>query len=81
QVQILRSKAQAPQPGWLNFAVTGKARAAIRRHLRHKERVETQALGRKIYDEIVQRLPAQLADDAVALAVKRLKLADEAALM
>ncbi|MGJ3648513.1 RelA/SpoT family protein [Sphingomonas sp. GlSt437] len=81
QVQILRSKAQAPQAGWLNFAVTGKARAAIRRHLRHKERVETQTLGRKIYDEIVSRLPAQLADNAVGLAVKRLKLADEAALM
>ena len=53
QVQILRSKAQTPQPNWLNFAITGKARAAIRRHLRHKERDETIALGRKLYDEIV----------------------------
>ena len=81
QVQILRSKAQTPQPNWLGFAITGKARAAIRRHLRHKERDETVALGRKIYDEIVQRLPAAVAADAIDHAVKRLKLADEAALM
>ena len=60
QVQILRSKAQEPQPAWLNFAITGKARAAIRRYVRHKERDERQALGRKLYDEIVERLPAQL---------------------
>ncbi len=61
QVQILRSKAQEPQANWLSFAITGKARAAIRRHLRHKEREETQALGRKIYDEILSHLPAPLA--------------------
>ncbi|OYY71670.1 bifunctional (p)ppGpp synthetase/guanosine-3',5'-bis(diphosphate) 3'-pyrophosphohydrolase [Sphingomonas sp. 28-63-12] len=81
QVQILRSKAQVPQPGWLNFAITGKARAAIRRHLRQTERSEGQALGHKIYDEIVQRLPATLADDAIDAALQRLKLPDEAALM
>jgi RelA/SpoT family (p)ppGpp synthetase len=81
QVQILRSKAQTPQPNWLNFAITGKARAAIRRHLRHKERDETVALGRKLYDEIVQRLPAPVAPEALDHAIKRLKLPDEAALM
>ena len=81
QVQILRSKAQRPQPGWLNFAITGKARAAIRRHLRIKERSESQALGRKLYEAIVKQLPAVLGDGAVDAAVKRLKLPDEAALM
>jgi GTP diphosphokinase / guanosine-3',5'-bis(diphosphate) 3'-diphosphatase len=81
QVQILKSKAQEPQPAWLNFVATGKARAAIRRFVRNKERGENIALGRKIYDEIVARLPAQLASDAMTGALKRLKLADEAALM
>ena len=81
QVQILRSKAQEPQPGWMNFAITGKARAAIRRHLRHKEHVETQSLGRKMYDELVSRMPAPLAADAQAVAMQRLKVADEAALL
>jgi GTP diphosphokinase / guanosine-3',5'-bis(diphosphate) 3'-diphosphatase len=81
QVTILKSKAQEPQPAWLNFVVTGKARAAIRRYVRNKERGESVALGRKIYDEIVTRLPAQLGKDAQAAALKRLKLPDEAALM
>jgi len=81
QVQILRSKAQKPQAQWLNFAVTGKARAAIRRHLRAKEREDSQALGRKIFDDIVHRLPAPLGADAVPQALQRLKLGDETALM
>ncbi len=81
QVQILKSKAQEPQPAWLNFVATGKARAAIRRFVRTKELGENVALGRKIYDEIVTRLPAQLGTGAMAAALKRLKLADESALM
>ncbi len=81
QVQILKSKAQEPQPAWLNFVATGKARAAIRRFVRNKELGENVALGRKIYDEIVTRLPAQLGSGAMAAALKRLKLLDENALM
>ena len=81
QVAILKSKAQEPQPAWLNFVVTGKARSAIRRYVRNKERGESVALGRKIYDELVRRLPAALGKDALAAALKRLKLVDEGALM
>jgi GTP diphosphokinase / guanosine-3',5'-bis(diphosphate) 3'-diphosphatase len=76
QVQILKSKAQEPQPQWLNFAVTGKARAAIRRFVRQKEHGEGIALGTKIYDEIAKRLPSQLGKDALAQAAKRLKYGD-----
>ena len=81
QVQVLRSKAQVPQPNWLNFAITGKALAAIRRHLRHVERDEQVTLGRKLYDDIVLRLPATLGPGALDAALKRLKLADADALM
>ncbi len=81
QVQVLRSKAQVPQPAWLNLAITAKALAAIRRHLRNEERDQSVALGRKLYDDIVQRLPATLAANALDEALKRLKLPDEAALM
>ena len=81
QVQILRSKAQTPQAAWLGFAITGKALAAIRRSLRQTEREQAVALGRKIYEEIVARLPAPIGSDALAHALKRLKLSDEPALM
>ncbi|MDB5698263.1 MAG: bifunctional (p)ppGpp synthetase/guanosine-3,5-bis(diphosphate) 3-pyrophosphohydrolase, partial [Alphaproteobacteria bacterium] len=81
QVEILVSKAQHPQPAWLSFVVTGKARAKIRRFVKSKEREETVALGRKIFDEIVQRLPRALGWEAMAEALKRLNLHDDAALM
>ena len=81
QVEILASEAQHPQPSWLRFVATGKARAGVRRFVRHKEREETVELGRKIYDEIVERLPAVLDKEAINLALKRLKMEDEESLM
>ena len=81
QVQILQSKAQQPQPLWMNFAVTGKARAAIRRFVRLKDRTESIALGHKIYEEIVGRLPTRLGPEAQKAAMKRLNIPDEAELM
>ncbi len=81
QVEILVSKAQHPQPGWLSFVVTGKARAKIRRFVKSKEREETIALGRKIFEEIVQRLPAPLGWEAMAEALKRLNIHDDDTLL
>jgi guanosine-3',5'-bis(diphosphate) 3'-pyrophosphohydrolase len=85
QVEILKSEGQEPQPGWLTFAITGKARAAIRRYIRHKQRGEMIALGGKLYEEIIGRFPADLAselgDKALKAALKRLKLDDRSALM
>ena len=81
QVEILASEAQHPQPSWLRFVVTGKARSGVRRFVRHKERDETVELGRKIYDEIVERLPAVLDKDAIKQALKRLKIENEDELM
>jgi len=81
QVEILASEAQHPQPSWLRFVVTGKARSGVRRFVRHKERDETVELGRKIYDEIVERLPAVLDKDALKQALKRLKIESQDELM
>ncbi|MFB0872097.1 MULTISPECIES: bifunctional (p)ppGpp synthetase/guanosine-3',5'-bis(diphosphate) 3'-pyrophosphohydrolase [unclassified Sphingobium] len=85
QVEILKSVGQEPQPGWLTFAITGKARAAIRRYIRQKQRGEEIKLGEKLYEEIVGRfspdLAKELGDKALAAALKRLKLEDRAALM
>ena len=81
QVQILKSKAQEPQPQWLSFAVTGKARAAIRRFVRHKEDDELIALGRKIYADIVSRLPTKISPAGLEDAIKRLNMKSETTLM
>jgi RelA/SpoT family (p)ppGpp synthetase len=81
QVEILTSKAQHPQPAWLSYVVTGKARAKIRRWVKSKEREETVSLGRKIFDEIVQRLPTPLGWEAITEGLRRLKLPNDEALM
>lgn len=85
QVEILKSEGQEPQPGWLTFAITGKARAAIRRYIRQKQRGEEVALGEKLYEEMIGRFPPELAselgDKALKAALKRLKLEDRASLM
>jgi len=80
-VEILKSKVQQPEPTWLNFVTTGKARAAIRRHVRHRERDELIAIGRKLFDEIVQRTPAKIGKKAIAAAIKKLGLETEDDLM
>ena len=81
QVQILRSKAQHPDPSWESFVLTGKARAAIRRFIRQKDRDDHIALGGKLYENIVSRLPVALGEGALGEALKRLKLPDENALL
>ena len=81
QVEILASETQHPQPSWLRFVATGKARAGVRRFVRHKERDETVELGRKIYDEIVARLPPGLSAEVKKRALKKLKIESEDELM
>ncbi len=75
-VEILKSEAQEPQPGWLSFVITGKARAAIRRSVRFKERDEMVAIGTQLYEEIIERLPGKIGKRAVKAALKRLELKD-----
>jgi GTP pyrophosphokinase len=80
-VEILKSKAQEPQQAWMNFVTTGKARAAIRRHVRHRERGELVVIGRKLYEEIAARMPGKIGKKALTAALTRLKLEDEDELM
>ncbi|OZA31559.1 MAG: bifunctional (p)ppGpp synthetase/guanosine-3',5'-bis(diphosphate) 3'-pyrophosphohydrolase, partial [Novosphingobium sp. 17-62-9] len=80
-VEIIKSRSSEPQLSWLGFVVTGKARAAIRRSVRQKERAEVAAIGRKLYEEIIERLPTKIGKKAMADALKRLKLTTEEDLM
>ncbi|CAN5280515.1 bifunctional (p)ppGpp synthetase/guanosine-3',5'-bis(diphosphate) 3'-pyrophosphohydrolase [soil metagenome] len=51
QIEIVTSKAQTPSPTWDRFAVTGKARAAIRRFIRVRQREQYLQLGRSLLDK------------------------------
>ena len=50
QVEILRSNSQTPQPSWLNYTVTGKARSYINKFIRKNDRNEFIKLGRSILE-------------------------------
>jgi GTP diphosphokinase / guanosine-3',5'-bis(diphosphate) 3'-diphosphatase len=80
-VEIIKSRNAQPQLSWLGFVVTGKARAAIRRAVRAKELQEIAGIGRKLFEEIVERLPTKIGKKAIAEAVKRLGFAREEEMM
>ena len=80
-VDIIKSRNAEPQLSWLGFVVTGKARAAIRRAVRQKERQEVAAIGAKLYEEIVERLPTKIGKKGLKEALKRLDLKTEEELM
>ena len=80
-VEIIKSRNASPQLSWLGFVVTGKARAAIRRAVRAKERAEIAVIGRKLFDEIAARLPSKIGKKAIREVAKRLGLGGEEDLM
>jgi GTP pyrophosphokinase len=51
QVEIVTSKAQTPSPTWERFVVTGKAKAAIRRFIRMRQREQYIQLGKSLLDK------------------------------
>jgi RelA/SpoT family (p)ppGpp synthetase len=80
QVEILRSSAQTPDPAWDQFVITAKARSAVRRHQRLRERTAQLKTGEALFHDAVKRLKVELSADAIASALKRLKLPDQSAL-
>ena len=80
-VDIIKGKNAEPELSWLGFVVTGKARAAIRRAVRLKERAEVGEIGRKLFDEIASRVPARIGKKAIKAAIERLEMSEEEDLM
>jgi GTP diphosphokinase / guanosine-3',5'-bis(diphosphate) 3'-diphosphatase len=80
-VEIIKGAAAEPQLSWLGFVVTGKARAAIRRAVRAKEFAEIATIGRELFGQIADRVPAKIGKKAIAAAVERLAMEDEEDLM
>lgn len=55
EVEVVRDPAHTPPPNWENIAITGKARAAIRKSLRHAAQERANALGQQIFEAIMER--------------------------
>ncbi|MDV3238868.1 MAG: bifunctional GTP diphosphokinase/guanosine-3',5'-bis pyrophosphate 3'-pyrophosphohydrolase [Gammaproteobacteria bacterium] len=61
-VEIITAPGAHPNPSWLNFAVTGKARSNIRHYLKNLRREEAANLGRRLLDKALTGLGTSLAD-------------------
>jgi len=73
EVEVLTSQAQsAPPSAWESLAVTGKARAAIRRATRTAVRDQYAGLGRRIVERLFARAKIEYADDKLKGALPRL---------
>ena len=73
EVEVLTSRAQsAPPSAWETLAVTGKARAAIRRATRTAVRDQFAGLGRRVVERLFARAKIDYADDKLKGALPRL---------
>lgn len=61
-VEIVRGTKREPPADWRSLTVTGRARSAIRRHIRHSEKEEFTRLGRATLEQALTRAGKSLAD-------------------
>ena len=75
QVEIIRTREQTPSPLWEQFVVTGRARSEIRRYLRHAQRDEHIAFGKKVLEKVFGDEGQELTEKAIEEVAKKLRLA------
>jgi len=71
-VEVITAKGATPNPSWVNFVVTAKARAAIRQYLKNLKRSEAVDLGRRLLNQALEefslnlrRISAEAVDEVV----------------
>ena len=71
-VEVITAKGATPNPSWVNFVVTAKARAAIRQYLKNLKRSEAVDLGRRLLGQALEefslalrKVPAETIDAVV----------------
>jgi GTP pyrophosphokinase/guanosine-3',5'-bis(diphosphate) 3'-pyrophosphohydrolase len=79
-VEIIRGAKRDIPADWRSLTVTGRARSAIRRHIRSSEREEFIKLGRAALEQTLERAEKAMADVNLAPALETLALSEEAEL-
>jgi len=69
-VEIITAHGAHPNPAWLNFVVTGKARSNIRHFLKSQHHAESIALGKRMLEQAL----AELASDYAKIPPETLKV-------
>lgn len=76
-VEIITAEGAHPNPGWLSFVVTGKARSSIRHWLKTQQLSEARILGKRLVERALTALSLSLEDiakQALNAVLKELKL-------
>jgi len=75
QVEIITSKKQQPNPDWINFVVTHKARSRIRQWT-NKERRKAADLGREIWEKEKDQADLEISDQDLQEVANDLRFPD-----
>ncbi len=75
QVEIITSKKQQPNPDWMNFVVTHKARSRIRQWT-NEERRKAAELGREMWQKKKDRADLEISDQDLQQVAHELKFPD-----
>ncbi len=72
-VEVITAKGATPNPAWVNFVVTAKARASIRQYLKNLKRSEAVELGKRLLNQALEefsltlrKIPTESVDAVVA---------------
>ncbi|PSL17856.1 RelA/SpoT family protein [Shimia abyssi] len=76
-VEIITAEGQMPQATWLDIAITGKARTAIRRALREMDRERFVRLGAQLARSGFENMGKKATDKVLDLAAKNLRLKEK----
>jgi guanosine-3',5'-bis(diphosphate) 3'-pyrophosphohydrolase len=59
-VEVIRAPGARPNPAWLSFVITGKARGNIRHFLKHQRHSESITLGERLLDKVLASFDTSL---------------------
>ncbi len=78
-VEIITAKGAMPNPSWVNFVVSAKARSAIRHYLKSLRRTEAMALGQRLLNQSLgefQLSIEEISSESMQAAVAELGMKD-----
>ncbi len=77
QVEILASKKQTPQPEWMNYVTTAKAKARLRAHFKKEEKA-LMAVGQNMIEEILNSINLKLENEVLVKILNYYKFSTKA---
>jgi len=80
-VEVVRGGNTAAPADWKSLTVTGRARSAIRRHIRQSEREEFLRLGRASLEQIFERAGKKMSEVSLRSALERFASVNEGELL